>query len=86
MPEISRFFGIVIYMHFNEHNPPHFHANYGKHEVSICIKDFKTLSGSFPPKALSLVIEWAVPYKKDLLENWSELRKEHYPKKIKPLE
>ncbi|MBU6141225.1 MAG: DUF4160 domain-containing protein [Proteobacteria bacterium] len=86
MPEISRFFGIVIYMHFNEHNPPHFHAKYAKHEALICINDFKILNGSLPPKALSLVIEWAGAHKKELLENWNELRQRHYPKKIKPLE
>ncbi len=86
MPEISRFFGIVIYMNFNEHNPPHFHTKYQKYEAIICINDFKVLAGYLPPRALSLVIEWSKVHQKELLENWKELRKEHQPKKIKPLE
>jgi hypothetical protein len=85
MPEISRFFGIVIYMNFNEHNPPHFHAKYGKYEISICINDFRVLDGKLPPKAYLLVVEWAMFHKEELLSNWNELRKLHHPKKIKPL-
>lgn len=86
MPEISRFFGIVIYMNFNEHNPPHFHAKYGKCEISICINNFQIIAGKFPPKAYLLLIEWANSHKSELMKNWHELRKEHQPKKIKPLE
>lgn len=85
MPEISRFFGIVVYMNFNEHNPPHFHARYARHEISICIEDCRILAGSLPPKAFALVLEWALTNKEELAENWNRLRKLHSPKKIKPL-
>lgn len=85
MPEISRFFGIVIKMYFDDHNPPHFHAKYANYKAAICIKDFKILEGSLPPKALSLVVEWASLHQKELLKNWNELQKSHSFKKIKPL-
>lgn len=85
MPEISRFFGIIVYMNFNEHNLPHFHAKYGKHEISICISNFQIIAGSFPPKAHSLLVEWAAFHKQELLENWNRLQQLHHPKKIQPL-
>ena len=59
MPEISRFLGIKIFMFFNEHNPPHFHAEYNEHKASILIKSFGILEGKLPSKVLGLVVEWA---------------------------
>jgi len=56
MPEICRFYGIVIAIYFDEHNPPHFHARYGEYNVSIKINDFSILEGSLPSKALGLVL------------------------------
>jgi hypothetical protein len=47
MPEISRFYGIIIAMFYGDHNPPHFHARYGKHGVVIRIRDFSVLEGAF---------------------------------------
>ena len=52
MPEISRFLGILIYMHFNDHNPPHFHAKYGNFKVIIAIDNLAIIEGNMPPKAL----------------------------------
>ena len=86
MPEISRFFGIVIQMYFNEHNPPHFHAEYQNYEAVICINDLRIVAGYLPPRPLALVLKWTELHRKELLENWSEMRLEHSPKKIKPLE
>jgi hypothetical protein len=48
MPEISRFYGIVIYILYNEHNPPHFHAKYGKYKAAFSIKELKLMEGSLP--------------------------------------
>ena len=72
MPVISRFYGLVIKMYFqqSEHNPPHFHVVYGEYTGSIEIKTLKMLEGDLPPKALSLVKEWAEKYEKELLEIW----------------
>ncbi len=85
MPEISRFFGIIIRMLFNDHNPPHFHAEYGEYKVSIRITDFSIMSGSFPPKAIALVMEWASLHRKALLQDW-ESAKLGKIFKIEPLE
>lgn len=70
MPEISRFFGIIIAMFHNEHNPPHFHARYGDYKVAIRIEDFAVLEGHLPPRALGLVMEWAEIHKDELSRNW----------------
>ena len=59
MPEISRFFGIIIAMFYDEHNPPHFHARYGEYRVEIAIDTLSVLVGRLPPRVLGLVIEWA---------------------------
>ncbi|MEO6831471.1 MAG: DUF4160 domain-containing protein [Chitinophagaceae bacterium] len=59
MPEISRFYSIIIKMYFGDHLPAHFHAQYGEDTAQIRISDFGIEEGSLPPKALSLVVEWA---------------------------
>jgi len=63
MPEISRFYGIIIAMFYDDHNPPHFHARYGSYKVAIKIRDFAVLEGYLPPKAMGLVMEWAAIHK-----------------------
>lgn len=69
MPEISRFYGITIYMFYNEHNPPHIHAQYQDYEAVIEIESGK-LKGKFPQRALNLIIEWIEINKIELVENW----------------
>lgn len=69
MPEISRFFGIVIYMNWREHPPPHFHAVYGEQEALVTL-DGKVYAGSLPGRALSMVREWLALYRDELVENW----------------
>ena len=74
MPEISRFYGIVIRMYYDDHNPPHFHAHYGKNSAVIKISDFAVLEGHLPPKAIGLVTEWASLHKEELLKDWELAR------------
>ena len=57
MPEISRFYGIIIAMFFDDQNPPHFHARYAGDKVAIEIQTLRVLEGQLPPRALKLVIE-----------------------------
>ncbi|MDP2753529.1 MAG: DUF4160 domain-containing protein [Nitrospirota bacterium] len=83
MLEISRFFGIIIAMFHNDHNPPHFHARYGSYKAAIKIDDFKVLEGYLPPRALGLVMEWAAIHKDELLMDW-ELAIERKP--LPPIE
>ena len=70
MPELSRFFGIVIAMHYNDHVPPHFHARYGSDRATICIRDMTVLEGYLPPRVLGLVVEWAAQHGDELLADW----------------
>ena len=85
MPEISRFFGIIIAMYFDEHNPPHFHARYGKDYVAVEIKSLRIIEGRLPPRVLGLIMEWAFQHQKELLNNWELARREKPLSKIKPL-
>ncbi len=85
MPEISRFLGIVIGMFYREHGVAHFHAVYGEHEISVEVES-GAVHGSFPPRALRHVLEWAALHKAELLTNW-ELAREGKPlNRIAPLE
>ena len=68
---ISSFYGILIFMYWNEHAPPHFHVKYGDFEALINIKDFSLMEGKLPPKAFGLVIEWAALHQDQLLMNWN---------------
>lgn len=71
MPEITRFYGIIIKIFFrNEHNPPHIHAIYGEHNGIIEISTLEMIEGDLPNKAHALVKEWAEQYKADLQEMW----------------
>lgn len=85
MPEISRFFGIVIRMYYDEHNPPHFHARYGGEHAAIEIESLRVLEGGLPPRALGLVVEWAWEHRGELLANWEAARSNLPPAKIAPL-
>ena len=85
MPRISEFFGIFIYMYFEDHSPPHFHAIYGDYEALIAIEDFHILKGELPPRAYGLVVEWAIQYKKELQKNWEQAIQLKPLNKIKPL-
>ena len=85
MPEISRFYGIVIKMFFDDHNPPHLHALYGEYEVLININSFAVFAGNLPPRALGLVIEWATQHQDELLINWERARGQESLSKIEPL-
>lgn len=86
MPEISRFFGIVITMHFNDHPPPHFHARYGAAKALIEIDSLSVLAGSLPPRVLGLVTEWGFHHRAELRENWGRVVRKESPLRIAPLE
>ena len=71
MPELSRFFGIVIRMFFNDHQPPHFHALYGEHEALIEIDTLAVFRGELPRRALALVLEWTTLHREELRRDWA---------------
>jgi hypothetical protein len=86
MPEISRFFGIVIKMFFDEHNPPHFHAEYGNDAALIDIHNLFVIGGRLPPRVMGLVIEWATLHQRELLDDWERAQAQQPLQKISPLQ
>lgn len=84
MPEISRFYGIIIKMYFNDHNPPHFHAEYQGYKVIVSIEE-GVVEGQMPKTALKLIFEWLDLHKGELLVNWETIRKTGKFERIKPL-
>ncbi len=85
MPQISRFFGIVIKMYFNDHPPPHFHTEYGEYEAVYEINTLEVLRGKLPRRAHSMVMEWASLYRTELRLNWNIARQGRDLNKIDPL-
>ena len=85
MPEISRFLGIVVELHFKEHNPPHFHVRYNDNRALIAIKDLKVLEGHLPIRILDLVTEWAELHKEELMRDWDMAQSTGKYFKIDPL-
>lgn len=85
MPEICRFYGIIIAMFFDDHNPPHFHARYGGNNAVIDINNLSVLEGNIPPRALNMVIEWAKSHQDELLKDWELAKNRQNPEKIEPL-
>ena len=84
MPEISNFYGIIIYMYIDDHNPPHFHVIYNGEEAMIDIRDGH-ITGSLPRRALKLVYEWLDMHEEELLDNWERLTNSKPAVKIEPL-
>ena len=72
MPIISRFFGIIIYMFWRDHAPPHFHAKYGEEEVTVEIRS-GTVNGSMSRRAIQMVQEWRELHIDELLRDWERV-------------
>jgi hypothetical protein len=85
MPIISRFYGIIIYIFWRDHCPPHFHAKYAEEEITIEIQT-GTVNGTMAKRALKLIDEWRILHINELMEEWklAEQRKSLFT--IKPLE
>lgn len=72
-------------MYWNEHAPPHFHANYGEFDAQILIPTGEVMGGELPRRALRLVREWAQLHKEELMENWHKARDDQPLDRIEPL-
>jgi hypothetical protein len=86
VPRISEFYGIVIAMFYNDHEPPHFRARYGEFRANIAIDPPRIIAGSLPRRAAGLVIEWTTLHRDELLENWQRARQHRPLLAIAPLE
>jgi hypothetical protein len=88
MPEISRFFGIIIRMFVEaggSHHLPHFHAYYQDHVAIYGIERIERLAGSLPTRQERLVLAWAELRQGELSANWEKLQGGHPPIRIEPL-
>jgi hypothetical protein len=85
MPELCRFYGIIIRMYFADHAPPHFHAFYGSDEAIVAIDTLAVIAGKLPPRAMGMVVEWATQHQADLRAAWNKARTMQSPGRIDPL-
>jgi hypothetical protein len=86
MPELSRFYGIIIRMFYGDHPPPHFHAVYQGEEVQINIETLEVVRGEMRRRALVLVLEWAALHRDELRRAWDVAGRNQAPDKIEPLD
>ena len=85
MPELSRFYGIIIQMYFDDHPPPHFHAQYGSYKAVIDVATLAVIAGRLPPRAMGLVVEWASLHQAELQASWALAKNLELPGQIDPL-
>ena len=88
MPRISAFYGIVIWMYYDEihhRGRPHFHATYADDEATIDIESMTIIAGELPPRGQRLVIEWARAHQAELQDDWARARRNEPLQPIDPL-
>ncbi len=71
MPEIARFYGIIIKLFFGDHPPPHFHAIYGEYNAIFNIETLEIIEGDLPNRAVKMILEWGLEHQKALLDIWN---------------
>lgn len=84
MPQISRFYGIIILMNYKDNLPPHFHAIYNEYEIIVNIQDGET-KGRMPARALRIILEWWELNREALEDRWDKSRKGMPLDSIEPL-
>ena len=85
MPIVSLFYGIKITFNYDDHNPPHFHAEYAGNNALIDILNCAVIKSALPKRQLKLVLAWAELHKDELMQNWELVRDSREPLKIEPL-
>lgn len=85
MPRLATFYGLVIYMYWRDHGPPHFHAEYGDQAALIVIGDGRVLAGELPPRAMRLVQQWHRLHVEELRHAWERVGRREDPGTIEPL-
>jgi hypothetical protein len=84
MPTISRFFGIVVFMNYNDHQPPHFHARYSEQEITVEIES-GSIQGTISPRAKRMIMEWREQHLEELRRDWELARQRKPLEQISPL-
>jgi len=85
VPRLSAFYGLVVYMYWQDHNPPHFHVEYGEQQALIVIADGRVYAGSLPPRALRMVRQWRLLHLVELQAAWERCSIPEDPGTIDPL-
>jgi hypothetical protein len=85
MPTICFFRGIKIFINWDDHNPPHFHAVYGDDEMSVLIESAEPMAGDLPSRQKKMVLAWAVLRRDELLDDWALAEKNQALFSIEPL-
>ncbi|MGH2762378.1 MAG: DUF4160 domain-containing protein [Thermoleophilaceae bacterium] len=85
MPAISRFFGIVIAMYFDDHGPPHFHARHSEGSAKVRIDTMEVIESSLGRRQLRFVLAWAELHQHELAENWRRARAGETLQQVEPL-
>ena len=84
MPEISRFYGIIIYLYWRDHNPPHIHFAFGDYQCTIDIAG-RTVEGNAPAKVINKVNKWLDIHAEEVMQLWKDASAGKPLRKIKPL-
>lgn len=84
MPEISRFYGLIIYMNFKDHAPAHFHVWYGDYKAIVTIQN-GIVKGEMPQRALKMIFDWLEIRREELLIDWELAQRGEELNKIEPL-
>ncbi|MGH2802511.1 MAG: DUF4160 domain-containing protein [Thermoleophilaceae bacterium] len=85
VPAISRFFGIVIAMYFDDHGPPHFHARHSEGSAKVRIDTMEVIESSLGRRQLRFVLAWAELHQHELAENWRRARAGETLQQVEPL-
>jgi len=85
VPIVAEFYGIKIYIYYDDHAEPHFHAFYSEYEAKISIKAGELIAGKLPNRARKLIREWMKEHEKELLANWRRAEEHKALKNIEPL-
>lgn len=86
MPEISRFFGIIVAIFYEDHPPAHFHVRYGSQQAIVAIDTLQVIEGRLSPRVSGLVLEWAMIHRLELVRAWEQARRREPIDPIDPLE
>lgn len=85
MPVVSIFYGITIRIYPGDHNPPHFHAEFGNQEILVDLRTGRTIKGRLPRRARKMLEEWRSMRISELEKAWKEAAENKLPRKIRPL-
>lgn len=85
MPRLSSFYGITVWMYYDDHNPPHLHARYAGRWAQVAVDDGAVLAGDLPARAQRLLREWIELHAAELAANWERARRDEQLHTIAPL-